>query len=617
MMEKVRFSEKNWAKILAFCLCCLFIFLSATCAIAIAKCVDLGLYDENPPGFAESDLCQVQVANNLMELSSILAAEPPESLNNWSPSEAFTYVVRNSTGAVVADTTDANSIVVFSDYTVYSGNLDQDGNAQIAYTVDGCVQIPVPAGSSYYTSYLLFNFLHDNCRALIWFFLLLILADIVLFSFLIYSAGHVAGKPRPTLRGLNRCPLDLYLLLTGLLVLLLLNLTSGYLYYQSVAVSFLTVALDLAICVPLFLGLCITLSARIKAGGMWKNTVIYRFCALIIRLILRFFKSLPVVWKTVVAYLLFMLLNLICLIITVNGGPLAFMLICLMDMAVFAVLVLLSLQLRRIKNAVHALADGDLSYTVETENLLWDFRDIAEDINRVNAGMSKAIDARLRSERFKTELITNVSHDLKTPLTSIVSYVDLLKKTGITDPDACAYIDVLDRQSAKLKKLTEDLVEASKASSGVINVNKTQLNVTELLSQSVAEYADRFEKAQITPVLTTGNTDRTVEADGRLLWRVFDNLLQNICKYAMPGTRAYIDVTADGAKTGIAFKNISADALNITSEELMERFVRGDQSRHTEGSGLGLSIARSLTELQGGTFELQVDGDLFKAIVTI
>ena len=222
----------------------------------------------------------------------------------------------------------------------------------------------------------------------------------------------------------------------------------------------------------------------------------------------------------------------------------------------------------------------------------------------------------MKSERFKTELIANVSHDLKTPLTSIVSYVDLLKKENIENEKAKEYIEVIDRQSKKLKKLTEDLVEASKASSGAVTVNRENLNIGELINQSVGEFSEKLDSAGIIPVINLPENDVYVFTDGRLLWRVFDNLIQNIIKYAQPGTRAYFDLTPYNGKAVLCIKNISRDPLNMSSEALMERFVRGDSSRGSDGNGLGLSISKSLTELCGGTFELFLDGDLYKAVLT-
>ena len=215
----------------------------------------------------------------------------------------------------------------------------------------------------------------------------------------------------------------------------------------------------------------------------------------------------------------------------------------------------------------------------------------------------------------KTELITNVSHDIKTPLTSIVNYVDLLEKEDIQPEKAKEYVDVLHRQSARLKKLTEDLVEASKASSGCLPVHLARTDVNVLLSQLAGDYLEKLEAAQLEPVFHPAPSQPKIQADGQLLSRVLGNLFSNICKYAQSGTRVYLTLEKTGGEAVVTFKNTSRAALNIPAEELMERFVRGDSSRSTEGNGLGLSIAQSLTELQGGKMALAIDGDLFKAIL--
>ena len=222
----------------------------------------------------------------------------------------------------------------------------------------------------------------------------------------------------------------------------------------------------------------------------------------------------------------------------------------------------------------------------------------------------------MKSERLKTELITNVSHDIKTPLTSIVNYVDLLGKEELPEK-AAEYLAVLDRQSRRLKKLTEDLVEASKASTGNITVHLQPIVVNEIVRQAMGDYDQRLAAGKLEVIVTAPGEDLAAMADGRLLWRVLDNLLSNVCKYALSGSRVYLDLERAGDRVRLTVKNISRDPLNISAEELMERFVRGDASRHTEGSGLGLSIARSLMELMGGTFSIAVDGDLFKAELTL
>ena len=269
-------------------------------------------------------------------------------------------------------------------------------------------------------------------------------------------------------------------------------------------------------------------------------------------------------------------------------------------------------QLSRLIEGAKHLSEGDLSYKIDTAHLHGPFRRNADMLNRISSGCAVEVERRMKSEHLKTELLTNVSHDIKTPLTSIINYVDLLKKTDPQPKEAREYADVLERQSNRLKKLLEDLIEASKASTGNITVELAPTDAAELLRQAVGEYSERLTAQSLETVLRVGGESCTITADGRLLWRVFDNLLGNVVKYAMPGTRVYLDLTEQGGQSSIVVKNISREALNIDTDELMERFVRGDASRATEGSGLGLSIARSLTECMGGRFELSVDGDLFK-----
>jgi signal transduction histidine kinase len=221
----------------------------------------------------------------------------------------------------------------------------------------------------------------------------------------------------------------------------------------------------------------------------------------------------------------------------------------------------------------------------------------------------------MKSERFKTELITNVSHDIKTPLTSIINYVDLLGKEPLDNPTAQEYLEILNHQSARLKKLIEDLIEASKASTGNLPVHPELCDATVMLTQVVGEFKERAEANSLDIVVDSPEPPINIMADGRHLWRVIDNLMSNICKYALPGTRVYIDLERRDGMVVMTFRNISRDRLNISSDELMARFVRGDSSRNTEGNGLGLSIARSLTELMEGDLEIRIDGDLFKAIL--
>lgn len=248
---------------------------------------------------------------------------------------------------------------------------------------------------------------------------------------------------------------------------------------------------------------------------------------------------------------------------------------------------------------------------------------LARSVNSIGNGIKNAVEISMKDERMKADLITNVSHDIKTPLTSIINYVDLIKREKVDNERIRSYIQVLDEKSQRLKQLTDDLVEASKISSGNINLHFERINVIELLNQTIGEFSEKFDEKSLTIVMNVNAPGTVIEADSRSIWRVMENLFNNIYKYALEGTRVYIAINSLSEKEGqrqelieISIKNISEKELNCNPEELTERFIRGDESRTTEGSGLGLSIAKNLTEAQHGTFEILLDGDLFKVILT-
>lgn len=456
------------------------------------------------------------------------------------------------------------------------------------------------------------------------FFLVLSLSFFLLgFIFLLLGAGRGKdGAPKEKTRLVF--PFDVSLILGICAVMLIGSIAFDTFYYSWMVCRYRTIVDDLCAHFIFLLGagsvglaVILEFAAQLRCKTLWTNLFTYRIVRWSVRIIKRMYasivKAIPLLWKLILIYVAFVFVNFIFAALAFGGGSFgAFMLLCMLDITALCLLIMFALQLKSLLKAGQALADGDLSYHVDTEKLMLDPRQHGENLNSIRDGISKAVEARMKNERFKTELITNVSHDLKTPLTSIINYADLLDRENLENPKACEYVQILKRQSAKLKKLTEDLIEASKASSGVIPVNRETLHVEELLQQSVAEYETRFAQAEITPVLRIQDNTATIFADGRLLWRVFDNLLSNICKYAHPDTRAYFDVSHLAGVTFISFKNISSQQLNIDPAELTERFIRGDESRHTEGSGLGLSIAQSLTELQGGRFSIAIDGDLFK-----
>ncbi len=359
-----------------------------------------------------------------------------------------------------------------------------------------------------------------------------------------------------------------------------------------------------------------TFIVRIKARCLGKTTLLCRVVTWTVRTVHDFIRFLPFTWKLVLAFGFYTILTVFLMAHVYYDGFMLMMYFCI-QLVLLLFLSWWAYGYYRLRQGTKTIAKGDLEYQIDTRRMPYDLRLQAEDLNNISAGLSAAVDEKMKSERFKAELITNVSHDLKTPLTSIINYVNLLKSTDQTDPKASEYIEVLDRKSQRLKKLTEDLVEASKASTGVLSVTREKIGMGQLIDQALGEWEEKLTDRRLTLVTTLPEGETWVYADGRHLWRVLDNLLSNCAKYAMEGTRVYLDLERGKGQVSLSVKNISREPLNVPAERLMERFVRGEESRSTEGSGLGLSIARSLTELQGGSFELAVDGDLFKAIVIL
>ena len=448
---------------------------------------------------------------------------------------------------------------------------------------------------------------------------------------LLWTGGHKKGAEGIVLTWQERIFFDLYLLAmaaagVGCLAVALqsgdylIRLWEGNVADSSldqVAVNLYT-ALFAAAVTGMVLAVALTLrtlTVRVKARALARSTLLCRVLMGVGKVLGEFLRNLPFTWKAAAAFLLYFFVNLFLFTNAYYWGTSFFWLI--LNGAVFLFLCWWAVGMSRLRKGSRAIAAGDLDHRVDTRLMPHDLRMQAEDLNNISVGLAGAVDEKMRSERFKAELITNVSHDLKTPLTSIINYVDLLKTTEQTDPKAAEYIQVLDRKSQRLKKLTEDLVEASKASTGTLAVHREKIGMGQLMDQALGEWTEKLEDRKLTVVANLPEGETWVYADGRHLWRVIDNLLSNCAKYAMEGTRVYLDLTRGKGQVTLSVKNVSRDPLNIPPERLMERFVRGEESRTTEGSGLGLSIARSLTELQGGEFHLSVDGDLFKATVTL
>ena len=458
-------------------------------------------------------------------------------------------------------------------------------------------------------SYLVCSWLLAHTGLAIFLTVLCGLLTLFCFCFSMAAAGHWQNHEGIHLTWLDKIPVDVWII----------ALPSAFFIGWDTFYSEWGRVLFCAALIPVTLLFLCVFAAQCKAGTVIRGSLTARVLRLLWRILRgvtlwlrRIVTGIPLVWKTALVTAALAFLEFI-LYVGPSRDPLFLVVKVLEILAVLAI----ALNLRTLEKNGEQLSEGDLSTPVDTKRLFGAFRRYGQAMNRLQSGMESAVQEQMRAERMKTELITNVSHDIKTPLTSIVNYVDLLKKEDIPSPAAREYITVLDRQSKRLKKLTEDLVEASKASSGALPVDLQPTDVSVLFSQITGEYQDRLADCHLTLVTQPPAGQPVVLADSKLLSRVMDNLVSNICKYAMPETRVYVSgVTADGQMT-MSFKNVSRAELNISPDELMERFVRGDTSRHTEGSGLGLSIARSLVQLMGGTFRLSIDADLFRADVTL
>lgn len=603
-----RFLDKTWTKVVAYFLFFIFTALAVANTAGVVYFFSHEIYLQGEAAAREA--LYYSQADNVADAVQVW-------LLNSESEEEFIKAVRdrcpaeNGYGITVTQPDGKNTTVTA---------LPED--AKIVYTYDRWLDIDgkelvitVSLQEGFLPRTYEYRFglwLLDMKNALIPLTVLFVVLTLFCFFWQMAAAGHWQGFEGIHLTWFDKIPLDLM----AVVFMLPIGFFVGYFNYaSSIAVALWGAAV--LNCVFLFL---ITFVTRCKAGTVLKNNVIWyairllwRILKAIGRWIGHLVRSIPVIWRTA---LVILAAFIFALAIGSNMSVLSLpMLLLYLLLAVFALYI--AIGFATLQRGSKALAEGDYSKPVDTRFLRGDLKRCGENLNKVQQGVQRAVDERLRSERMKTELITNVSHDIKTPLTSIVNYVDLLKKEDIDNPKAQEYLEVLDRQSKRLKKLTEDLVEASKASSGVIPVDCQPTNVNVLLSQLEGEYEERLQKAELTMIVHPAAGDPVVLADGKLLSRVMDNLMNNIGKYAMPGTRVYAAAAADEKESTISIKNVSRNELNVSADELMERFVRGDSSRHTEGSGLGLSIAKSLVELQGGRFELSIDGDLFRADISL
>lgn len=622
-----KLAYRFWVKALAFVLAVVCVFILAYLVLFLGV-----LYFEGwrlPDVFTDSAICRSAVESRCHEVWADYRDACLNYMGDWdkaSEQTNFRFRVEGENEETLY------SNVSSSDRFVYKRELllrspvpipvvPDDGETEITeaqtgtgITVSGYLQEPLTVRDSFYWMYVFYTILQSTSR----YALFIGTAALLLFLFLLVylaraSCRTAEGELRPGWQ--EHIPFDLYLLAVVLIGGCVIGVSIDAmesLYWSEFPIIALLLCTGLGLCAVPLLGTWMTLCGRVKLKTWWRHTIIFyvlRFLwkafRAVFRVTVRFLRGVPLIWKTIVASAVFCFL----LVIAYENRSGAAMLL-------FAAIASLAscfaaLQFRALEKGGKVLAAGDFQTKLDTRRLFGSFRKHAENLNSLGEGLSAAVERQLRSERMKTELITNVSHDIKTPLTSIINYADLLQREHTPEQEA-EYLEVLKRQSFRLKKLTEDIVEASKAASGSITVNRAACSMNELIQQVTGEFADRLRDASLTVVTDLPEKSLCCYLDGGLMWRMLDNLLTNIVKYAQSGTRVYITLEQQSQNALLTFKNVSREALNIPAEELMERFVRGDTSRNTEGNGLGLSITRSLCELQGGVMTLRIDGDLFK-----
>lgn len=455
---------------------------------------------------------------------------------------------------------------------------------------------------------------------------------------LLCAVGHRNGREKVSPFITNRLPLDLFTAGLGIGGIAILCFAYDFAQVYDLPVDVIIYASGALVTGLLMLLWLFDFAVRVKCGGWWKNTLCYMLLKVLWRIlkkgsahVLYLAECIPLVPVVFFGYILVSIVEFVLML--GYGREIQIVLWCFLKAGIFVLVLWAAIGCSRLLQAGKALAEGDENYRVDTGRLHGKLKEMGSCLNHIGVGITRAVEARMKSERMKTELITNVSHDIKTPLTSIINYADLLAQAGrdaAQQPQSVEqgperivldravfeeYTEVLLRQSTRLRKLLENLVEVSKANTGNLEVNMAPCELGVMLTQTVGEYQQRMEEKGLKILVNQPSEAVYIQADGRHLWRVFDNLLGNICKYAQDNSRVYLNMETEADQVRVIFRNMSKYVLDISPDELGERFVRGDKSRHLEGNGLGLAIAGSLVELQGGRMQIVTDGDLFKVIL--
>lgn len=635
VLSPLPLSHRLWAKFLAFILIIFMAAITAGCVLGAYAMVMSGVYTTSEDEMRSdiygsmADDVAYKVAHFIYTADDEKAAEAYLSGKNVSGAVVYTDNGNISGNSEKVLWTYGKAYASPSHFTFeYRWDFSEDSEMQFIRVRLYIPHEPSIRDTLYFVDRAL-SFAYDMRYAVYVIGILSAIAALASFVFLMYSSGRRNGLTKVQPGWGTWVPADLLTALCGGAALFVFLLFDGFLYRLSgLGSAVFCCALILALGV-VFLGWCMSMALRLKMDGWWKNTVTYvllRFSFKILSKIGSCIKSIfkwvwsavsyiPLFWKTAAIFSAVSILEFFVIILTWWEHDVLFIFWVLEHIILFLIVMTAAAMMSKLHRAAAAMAGGDLDHKVDTSKMVLDLKAHGEYLNSINDGISVAVEQRTRSERMKTELITNVSHDIKTPLTSIINYADLIEKDPDNVEKVKEYASVLHRQSDRLKRLIDDLVEASKASTGNIDIQLSPCNVGVMLAQTAGEYEQKMKDVGLELITRQEKDPVFIMADGRRLWRVFDNLMGNICKYALTGTRVYLTLERKDGHAVISFKNTSREPLDLTADELMERFVRGDSSRSSEGNGLGLSIAGSLTQLQNGRLELIVDGDLFKAIL--
>ncbi len=621
------------AKTVAFILCILMLAVTAASLVGAIFIYDSGVYYTTQENMRK-DIYGTLVSNDVYSLVWNVHHKNTDQIENTLSYKNIAYllVVNSYTKEIEYDYNDAafNNEDYFQFYVVAGGNdgiyLDPEEDHPVfksnytTYRVALAIRTDMITPDDYFWCGLMIDLMY---ALKYWIYLIgasALILSLLCFIFLMCAAGKRKGIPDAAPSNLTKLPFEIPTLAVFFAVILS--------FYVIDAVDHSDVAYIVATVAVLFVWAIMgifwfmSLAIRIKLGTIFTNTIIYRICRFIWRClcfvgrcIWTLVRSIPLIWKTVIVFAAISLVEFF--IILISRYVTTLMLFWFFGKCiVFVVLMYFVIMLQRLKTCGKEIADGNIDHMIDTKYLILDLKEHAEDLNRIGDGINIAVDERMKSERMKTELITNVSHDIKTPLTSIINYSDLICREECDNENIKEYSAILHNQSERMKRLIDDLVEASKASSGNIDIMLAECDARVLVTQAAGEYSQRLTDAGLELVCSCPENEVKIMADGRRIWRVIDNIMNNARKYALPGTRVYLSLEEIGERVVFRLKNISREPLSVDASELTERFVRGDESRNTEGNGLGLSIAKSLTELQGGTFDITIDGDLFKVTMT-